>query len=226
MGCLVLESVLCGASADAVLTHKRFTNFKEIMKTEDWQWLVDVLGRLLSDPTQFAGGAVLGFLLGAYINHLLAKSRDRASFGRTVDHQTKQEEQLALRHLGIFSEGLRRCYENGQWLSEACKHGPPDLPFGEVPGIDFDNYDAIKDELIKLDVFSPKEWNEMDKLRSGVTDIREVLLERSRQEATVRCFHFSELCGSLWGISAKRYVELGGRPEELTNPLPLPGISK
>ncbi|WP_275100497.1 hypothetical protein [Sedimenticola hydrogenitrophicus] len=180
----------------------------------------EIMTYITSNFPQLLSAGTIGFLLSQLISHFLAKSRSKEDFQRAIHHKNSETENIILSHLGVFTNGILHCWEEGTVYASKPKFGPLDMPMGPSNKIEFKEYAHLKQELVKLGVFPAKVWHSLDKLPNEIDKINKSIETKIRSEAFIECCHFSEMCKSLWGIVASEYASRGGNISELTPPMP------
>ena len=114
------------------------------------------------------------------------------------------------------------CWEGGTVAAKFSEGGPPDEPIYSPTTIILKDYSRLKEELVKYNVFSAKEWHILDQLPDAVDKINELIESKPRNEVFIRCYHFSNQSKGCWAIVVKKYINRGGDIKNLTLPMPLP----
>jgi hypothetical protein len=180
-------------------------------------YILDNLGQLV---TAGVLGAALGTLVTLFISHLLAKSRSKEDFQRGVRHKRGETQKVIFSHLGIFANGILNCWEEGTVCASFCKSGPQDSKVDYNKKIEFKDYEKLKQELVKLGVFQANVWHSLDKLPDQIEKINASIEGKNKSDLYIDCYHFSEMCKSLWGIVLSEYTSRGGNMNKLTFPMP------
>ncbi len=180
----------------------------------------EIMTYITSNFPQLLSAGTVGFLLSQLIAHFLAKSRSKEDFQRAVRHKNSEAENTIHSHLGVFANGILHCWEEGTVYATKSKFGPPDIPTGLSNKIEFKEYAHLKQELVKLGVFPAKVWHSLDKLPAEIDKINNSIETKNKSETFIECYHFSEMCKSLWGIVTSEYAARGGDISELTPPMP------
>jgi hypothetical protein len=119
--------------------------------------------------------------------------------------------------LSVLSNDLMKCAEKSAMYAFASKCGPPTEPL-KMDNLELANYDIIKPGLIKLNVFSPKQWERLDYLKNEIKTVNNFIQTKSRGFALGKIYYFSLSCYESWEGVASIYEQYGGDKTLLTRP--------
>lgn len=158
----------------------------------------------------------MGFLISQLIQHYLSKSRDQENFSRLVNHEKDKQTQITLNELGSFMNGILRCWEEASFNASHAQNVSEKQFLIVYRNVEFEEFGDCKKKLVSKGMFPPKAWHSFDKLPEEI----ELANKVSFHMAPARLAHFANFCESLWNISAKSYLSIGGDLSNLTRPMP------
>ena len=110
-------------------------------------------------------------------------------------------------------------------MVRASGYGPSGNPINSTP-IELNSYEHLKRDLIRANVFSPIEWNAIDKIQNQVKKVNDFNSNKPKVLSGSRIYWAVEYFDTLWNLVAKKYIEHGGDYNDLVKPMRIKNLEK
>lgn len=120
---------------------------------------------------------------------------------------------------------IKGCIEGSEMMVIASGYGSQSEPINLSP-IELNSYEHIKTDLIKANIFIPKEWAMLEKITKEVKEVNEFNLYKNKYFASYRVYWSVKFFENLWNIVAKKYLIYGGNFNDLVQPLRIENLEK